>query len=244
MHPVIGPDIESERLYVAQSRLRERLAAPGPRPRPPRRRPRRRLERARSAPCGGGAARRRPRARDRELRARTSARWPSRRPTRAPRGSPSTPPPSSPHALLAHGRHETCRVVWRLVRGDLLEMLPREDALADVVFWDPFSPKANPALDLDGVQRRARPLRRRGRALHLQHRDRDARRAPPRRLLRRSGRSERTEGADHRRRDGRRAPRAPPRRALARAPRAVERAVPRGRAAGRARPHPRAPQFR
>ena len=31
MHPVIGPDVESERLYVAQSRLRERLAAPGPR---------------------------------------------------------------------------------------------------------------------------------------------------------------------------------------------------------------------
>jgi queuine tRNA-ribosyltransferase len=49
-------------------------------------------------------------------------------------------------ALLAHGRHETCRVVWRLVRGDLLEMLPREDALADLVFWDPFSPKANPSL--------------------------------------------------------------------------------------------------
>ncbi|HEY6003399.1 MAG TPA: tRNA guanosine(34) transglycosylase Tgt, partial [Anaeromyxobacter sp.] len=30
MHPVIGPAVESERLYVAQSRLRERLADPGP----------------------------------------------------------------------------------------------------------------------------------------------------------------------------------------------------------------------
>ncbi len=48
--------------------------------------------------------------------------------------------------LLARGRHEAPRVVWRLVLGDLRETLPREEARADVVFWDPFSPKANPAL--------------------------------------------------------------------------------------------------
>ena len=62
MHPVIGPAVEAERLYVAQSRLRERLAEPGPPPRPLRRRPRRRLERARRARRRGGAPGRRARA--------------------------------------------------------------------------------------------------------------------------------------------------------------------------------------
>ena len=31
-------------------------------------------------------------------------------------------------------------------RGDLRETLPAEAAVADLVFWDPFSPKANPEL--------------------------------------------------------------------------------------------------
>jgi queuine tRNA-ribosyltransferase len=49
-------------------------------------------------------------------------------------------------ALLAHGRHETERTCWRLHHGDLREALARETCLADIVFWDPFSPKANPDL--------------------------------------------------------------------------------------------------
>jgi queuine tRNA-ribosyltransferase len=48
--------------------------------------------------------------------------------------------------LLAHGRHETARTWWRLQRGDALEAFARETCLADLVFWDPFSPKANPDL--------------------------------------------------------------------------------------------------
>jgi queuine tRNA-ribosyltransferase len=48
--------------------------------------------------------------------------------------------------LLSRGRHETPRVLWRLVPGDLRETLPREAARADLVFWDPFSPRANPEL--------------------------------------------------------------------------------------------------
>jgi queuine tRNA-ribosyltransferase len=50
-------------------------------------------------------------------------------------------------ALLARGAHTSPRVDWRFVRGDLPAAL--EDAAcppADIVFWDPFSPKANPSL--------------------------------------------------------------------------------------------------
>ncbi len=49
-------------------------------------------------------------------------------------------------ALLAHDAHETRRTHWRLVRGDLLEGLARQTVRADIVYWDPFSPRANPAL--------------------------------------------------------------------------------------------------
>jgi queuine tRNA-ribosyltransferase len=49
-------------------------------------------------------------------------------------------------ALLAQGEHATARTSWRLVAGDVLDALARFDVPADVVFWDPFSPRANPAL--------------------------------------------------------------------------------------------------
>jgi queuine tRNA-ribosyltransferase len=49
--------------------------------------------------------------------------------------------------LLRDGVFETTRTRWRLVLGELPETLEREPAhTADVVFWDPFSPKQNPAL--------------------------------------------------------------------------------------------------
>jgi queuine tRNA-ribosyltransferase len=48
--------------------------------------------------------------------------------------------------VLDHGRFESARVLWRVVPGDVLETLPREEVRAELVYWDPFSPKANPAL--------------------------------------------------------------------------------------------------
>lgn len=48
--------------------------------------------------------------------------------------------------LLAHGRHATTRTSWRLELGDVRERLPAQPRPADVVFWDPFSPRANPEL--------------------------------------------------------------------------------------------------
>jgi queuine tRNA-ribosyltransferase len=49
-------------------------------------------------------------------------------------------------ALVQHGEHTSARTHWRLRRGELLDTLAREPLAADIVFWDPFSPRANPEL--------------------------------------------------------------------------------------------------
>jgi queuine tRNA-ribosyltransferase len=146
MHPVIGPAVEAERLYVAQSRLRERLAAPGPR-----------LvlfdvglgagsnalaalAAAENAPPGGRALELVSFEADPRALALAVSDEGAARLGLAPAARDAA------RALLASGRHESPRALWRLVPGDLRETLPREAARADVVFWDPFSPKANPDL--------------------------------------------------------------------------------------------------
>lgn len=48
--------------------------------------------------------------------------------------------------LLRDGHHQTTRTTWRLHHGDVLDGLARETEPADIVFWDPFSPKHNPTL--------------------------------------------------------------------------------------------------
>ena len=148
MHPGVGPLVEAEQLYVRQSRLRERLVA----------REGAEVGRlvlfdvglgagsnalaARSASEGlpEGAARLELVSFERDLGALELALaageafgW---------RGEPA----DAARALLAHGAHETARTHWRLVRGDLLETLARQTVRADIVYWDPFSPRANPAL--------------------------------------------------------------------------------------------------
>ena len=50
-------------------------------------------------------------------------------------------------ALLRDGVHDSGRTHWRLVRGDAVTALEAwSGALADLVFWDPFSPRSNPDL--------------------------------------------------------------------------------------------------
>jgi queuine tRNA-ribosyltransferase len=50
-------------------------------------------------------------------------------------------------ALLAGGRHETARTVWRLAFGDLLESLANASAgSCDIVYWDMYSREVSPAL--------------------------------------------------------------------------------------------------
>ena len=148
MHPGVGPLVEAEQLYVRQSRLRERLlAGEGGE-----------VDRlvlfdvglgagsnalaARSASEGlpEAAARLELVSFERDLGALELALatgeafgW---------RGEPA----DAARALLAYDAHETARTHWRLVRGDLLEALARQTVAADIIYWDPFSPRANPAL--------------------------------------------------------------------------------------------------
>lgn len=144
MHPVIGPAVESERLYVAQSRLRERLSAPGPR--------------LVLFDVGLGAASNAlaALAAAEETDGRTLEIVSFERDPRAlalaasdegaARLGLSDRSRRAARDLLASGRHEARRVLWRLVTGDATETLPLEPAKADLVFWDPFSPRTNPEL--------------------------------------------------------------------------------------------------
>jgi queuine tRNA-ribosyltransferase len=49
-------------------------------------------------------------------------------------------------AVLRDGRHEEPGISWQLSLGDALARLDAEPSRADLVFWDPFSPKVNGAL--------------------------------------------------------------------------------------------------
>jgi queuine tRNA-ribosyltransferase len=146
MHPVIGATAEAERLYVAQSRLGERLAAGG------------RalvlfdvglgaganalaaLRAARAAPAG--ARRLEVVSFERDLGALALACSPDG----AAALGLSAADRAAAEALLAGGRHEEPGIGWRLSRGEALEGLRVEAARADLVFWDPFSPRQNPEL--------------------------------------------------------------------------------------------------
>jgi queuine tRNA-ribosyltransferase len=146
MHPGVGPLIESQRLYVEQSRLAERLRA-GP-----------------TATlvvfdvglgagsnavaawsvseslAGTSAARLELVSFERDLGALQVAL--AHKAAFGLTGDAG----AAARALLADGRHDSARTLWRLARGDVLETLAGERARADVIFWDPFSPRANPAL--------------------------------------------------------------------------------------------------
>lgn len=151
MHPGVGPAVEAEQLYVRQSRLTERLqagagssvAAPG-------------VLTVFDVGLGAGS--------------NALAAW------RASESAPAAcarlmlvsferdlgalelalahgadfgfegASTEAARALLARGIHETIRTTWCLRRGDLTESLGRESTRADIVFWDPFSPRANPGL--------------------------------------------------------------------------------------------------
>lgn len=167
MHPVIGPRLEAEHLYVAPSRLAERLHEPGAelvlfevglgagsnaiaawK-----------LSEARSAPG--------PRLTvvsfERDLAAFELALADENAEAFGFDGAAL----EAGRALLARGRHETARTSWRLARGELPATLDAEPpASADVVFWDPFSPRANPSLWTAGVFTSLRARCRDGATVH------------------------------------------------------------------------------
>lgn len=144
MHPGVGPVAEAEQLYVRQSRLEERLRAAAAT-----------LvvydvglgagsnafaARAASERAPAGAARLTLISFEHDLGALALAL------DNAAAFAIEPEAVAAGRALLATGNHESPRTSWRLVAGDVLPALARELPPADIVFWDPFSPRANPQL--------------------------------------------------------------------------------------------------
>ena len=69
--------------------------------------------------------------------------------------------------LLAHRKHETARTSWRLLYGDIRDcLLELPDACADIVFWDPYSRGTDAALWSLSTFRGARRVCRAGATMH------------------------------------------------------------------------------
>ncbi|MDC0722860.1 MnmC family methyltransferase [Nannocystis bainbridge] len=158
MHPVVGPAVEATRLYCEPARLAARLRGQAPLVL---------LDVGLGAGSNAIAAWRLSEARDRgerltivsyerSLDALTLA----LRPEHAASFDLDGPAGVAAHALLGAGHHDTALTSWRLVVGELPASLA-EGPAADVVFWDPFSPRANPELwsvaAFTALRRRCRP---------------------------------------------------------------------------------------
>jgi queuine tRNA-ribosyltransferase len=146
MHPVIGPLAEADLLYLAPSRLAERLAEPGA--------PLVLFDVGLGAGSNAIAAWRLSEARasgrrldivsfDRTLSALDLA----LQGENAAAFGFEADAGAAARTLLASGRSDGPRTSWRLVLAELPVALDSEPAGgADIVFWDPFSPRANPSL--------------------------------------------------------------------------------------------------
>jgi queuine tRNA-ribosyltransferase len=167
MHPVVGGRVEAETLYIGPSRLRERLATPDDAPLV-----------VLDVGLGAGsnavaallAAKSGPGARRLDLvsfdRTADALRLAVDDPHAADFGF-TAETAAAARALLANGTHETPQLHWRLVRGELPDTLAAVPAAsADLVFWDPFSPRSNPALWSVAAFRAVRRLCRPGATLH------------------------------------------------------------------------------
>jgi queuine tRNA-ribosyltransferase len=169
MHPGVGPLAEAERLYLAPSRLAARLTTE------PCRRPLVLFDVGLGAGSNAAAAWRLSEglpstARQLEIvsfeRALDAFRLALAPEHRAAFGLEG-PAADAGLRLLERGECETPRTRWRLSLGDLRERLPREPpGTADVIFWDPFSPAANPELWSVAVFRSLRAACRSGATLH------------------------------------------------------------------------------
>lgn len=148
MHPIGGPLVECERLYVAPARLAERLAASEPEPLVL-------LDVGLGAGSNAAAAIAlrlgmhapvRPLSIisfDRQLEAFELALAPEHASAFGWFGAAR----DVARELAATGVYRDSALHWLLRRGDVLDALGREpSASADVVFWDPFSPAQNPEL--------------------------------------------------------------------------------------------------
>jgi tRNA U34 5-methylaminomethyl-2-thiouridine-forming methyltransferase MnmC len=145
MHPAVGPWEEANHLYVRQTRLAERLSRPGP--------PLRiwdvGLGAATNAVAAIAAAEALGPARARTLEIVSFERdlEPLRLALEDPEGFPYLVSQRAAAERIARGEpHEAPGLRWTLQLGDVREELPRAPGPVDLVFFDPFSPKANPEL--------------------------------------------------------------------------------------------------
>jgi queuine tRNA-ribosyltransferase len=155
MHPVVGPRVEAARVYIEPSRLAERLCE---RHGAPDRDPLVLLDAGLGAGSNAIAAWQLSESLELVVRARRlsivsfdrsldALALALRAEHRAAFGFAEGGPGQAAQALLEHGCHETERTSWRLQQGDLRVELARQPAAsADIVFWDPFSLRANPDL--------------------------------------------------------------------------------------------------
>jgi queuine tRNA-ribosyltransferase len=151
MHPVVGPRIEAELLYLGPSRLADRLAVESPLPL-------NLFDVGLGAGSNAIAAWRLSEGRghgrrlhivsfERDLGAFRQALEASHADAFGLDGDAG----AAARLLLDRGRVDGARTSWRLVLGELpgsliLDPDVGDPPLADVVFWDPFSPRANPTL--------------------------------------------------------------------------------------------------
>ncbi len=144
MHPSVGPWAEANLLYVEQLGLRARLERPGP--------PLRVLDVGLGAGSNAAAAIEAARelggARRRGLEVHSFERDLSALALALsdPDGFAHLQPlRDAASTLLERGQWRSGELSWTLHRGDVLELLPAAPE-AELVFFDPFSPKANPEL--------------------------------------------------------------------------------------------------
>jgi queuine tRNA-ribosyltransferase len=148
MHPEVGPLVESQRLYVAPSRLAARLSSAESEPLVV-------LDAGLGAGSNAIAAWRtardsRERTRQLELISvdRTVAALElALQPEHAAAFGFDTAATLAARTLLAERRHTSAHTDWRLQLDELVSVLACTVAgSVDVVFWDPFSPRVDPAL--------------------------------------------------------------------------------------------------
>ncbi len=142
MHPSVGPWREANLLYVEQPKLAARLSSTGE----PLIVYDVGLGAATNAVAAIGCARELGAARKRALHVVSFERdaAPLRLALADPGGFPFLAPfAEAARELLESGRWEGEGVVWTLRFGDVREELAREESLAELVYYDPFSPEVN-----------------------------------------------------------------------------------------------------
>lgn len=168
MHPVVGPLVEAQRLYVVPAQLEQRLRAPG-------RDPVVLLDIGLGAGSNAAAAIRLRESLPNEVRRlsilsidRTLAALTlALQPEHATAFGWSEPAASFARNLLRDGAYSSARIDWQLRQDDILHTLAGHPAAsADIVFWDPFSPSANPELWTLAAFQAVRRVCRPGATLH------------------------------------------------------------------------------